>query len=308
MKTKRTILKYVCAMGLGLVLSVGCSSDDSVNLPELPELPEDGDFIEGDGIGEDELETFMGEIGILLDARPYIRKGQPITKLRVTPTDSDYFEPMVIEVDPFTNYASFKLDLENLSSEAETALRDGINLEVDLLDENDNELFKEILENTLFQENGSDVELRGDGVEDLNTEVHLNPDTPYFLQLVTDDGQIESKALDNGPGIRHGELDGITVFNCLAEITEYSGYPSLNSETDFSSNNTTQQFYFQKHEDEENIYSIISRDTNTYLASINILGFISEVYTSEVRRTNNYNTLGDEFKFQIRKENGTYLF
>jgi len=44
------------------------------------------------------------------------------------------------------------------------------------------------------------------------------------------------------------------------------------------------------------------------LASINILGFISEVYTSEVRRTNNYNTLGDEFKFQIRKENGTYLF
>ncbi|WP_424003689.1 hypothetical protein [Maribacter sp. IgM3_T14_3] len=60
MKTKQTFLKYVFVMGLGLLLNVGCSSDDSVDLPELPELPEDGDFIEGDGISEDELETFMG--------------------------------------------------------------------------------------------------------------------------------------------------------------------------------------------------------------------------------------------------------
>jgi hypothetical protein len=306
MKTKQTILKYVLLMGLGLVLSVGCSSDDSVNLPELPELPEDGDFIEGDGIGEDELETFMGEIGILLDARPYIRKGQPITKLRVTPTDSDYFEPMVLEVDPFTNYVSFKLDLENLSSEAETALRNGINLEVDLLDENDNELFKEILENTLFTENGSDVELRGDGVEDLNTEVHLNPDTPYFLQLVTDDGQIESKALDNALYTATGPFTATFDPTCANAFAKYASYPSRSSETDFSSNNTTQQFYFQKHEDEdeENIYSIISRHTNTYLASEG--GGTKVVYTSEVRRTNNYKTLRDEFKFQIRKENGTY--
>ncbi len=243
----------------------------------------------------------------MLDARPYIRKGQPITKLRVTPTDSDYFEPMVLEVDPFTNYVSFKLDLENLSSEAETALRNGINLEVDLLDENDNELFKEILENTLFQENGSDVELRGDGVEDLNTEVHLNPDTPYFLQLVTDDGQIESKALDNALYTATGPLFPIFDPTCVNQFTKYASYPSRSSETDFSSNNTTQQFYFQKHEDEneENIYSIISRDTDTYLA-IEVLTPFKEVYTSEVRRTNNYKTLGDEFKFQIRKENGTY--
>lgn len=307
MKTKQTILKYVFAMGIGLMLNVGCSSDDSVDLPELPELPEDGDFIEGDGISEDELETFMGEIGILLDARPYIRKGQPITKLRVTPTDSDYFEPMVLEVDPFTNYVSFKLDLENLPSEAETALRNGINLEVDLLDENDNELFKEILENTLFTENGSDVELRGDGVEDLNTEVHLNPDTPYFLQLVTDDGTIESKALDNALYTATGPFTAIIDPTCANAFAKYVSYPSRSSETDFSSNNTTQQFYFQKHEDEneENIYSIISRDTDTYLA-IEVLRPVKEVYTSEVRRTNNYNTLGDEFKFQIRKENGTY--
>ncbi|MFD2587535.1 hypothetical protein ACFSQJ_11380 [Croceitalea marina] len=306
MITKQTILKYVCVIGLGFALNVGCSSDDSGRLPEVPELPEEGDLIEGDGISEDELETFMGEIGILLDARPYIRKGQPITKLRVTPTDSDYFEPMVLEVDPFTNYASFKFALENLSSEAETALRNGIDLEVDLLDENDNELFKEILENTLFTENGSNVELRGDGVEDLNTEVHLNPDTPYFLQLVTDDGQIESKALDNEPNLVFGDsfANGI----CTSAL-EYQNYPSLNSEADFSSNNTTQQFYFQKHEGEENVYSIISRHSNRYLAfkSIFAIGFISkEVYTSEVNKTDDYTSLSDAYKFQIRKENGTY--
>jgi hypothetical protein len=56
MKTKQTILTYVCAVGIGLVLLLGCSSDDSGGLPKLPKLSEDGELVISDGISEDELE------------------------------------------------------------------------------------------------------------------------------------------------------------------------------------------------------------------------------------------------------------
>lgn len=306
MKTKQSILKYVCVIALGLVLSMSCSSDDSVDLPELPELPEDGELVISDGISEDELETFEGEIGILLDARPYIRKGQPIAKVKVTPTDTDFFEPMVLEVDQYTNYASFKLDLENLSSEAETALRNGINLEVDLLDENDNELFKEILENTLFTENGSDVELRGDDAEDLNTEVHLKPDTPYFLQLVSEDGVIEDEVLDNEPNLGLG-VDLPNSGGCRDVLNANDRLPTR-GKADFSNANKSQQFYFQKHEGEDNVYSIISVSTNTYLQTITDFGntVVEGTNTSKINKTANFQSLDDIFKFKIEKVNGNY--
>ncbi len=306
MKTNQTILTYVCAVVIGLVLLLGCSSDDSGGLPELPELPEDGELVISDGISEDELETFEGEIGLLLDARPYIRKGQPIAKVKITPTDSDFFEPMVLEVDQYTNYASFKLDLENLSSEAETALRNGINLEVDLLDENDNELFKEILDNVLFTENGSNVELRGDDAEDLNTEVYLKPDTPYFLQLVTEDGEIEDKVLDNEPDLGLGVNLPDEGF-CLIAQDAYRRIPAR-GKADFSNANKSQQFYFQKHEGEDNVYSIISVSTNTYLKTVTDIGnaVIGGTSTSKTTKTANFQSLDDIFKFKIEKVNGNF--
>ncbi len=156
MKTKKTILKYVMILGMGLVVSMSCSKDGDESTSETPEvnLPENGELIIDDGISEDDLTTFKGEIGILLDARPYVKKGQPVAKVKVSPNEGGLFEPVVLEIDPFTNYARFKIGLENLAADTETSLRNGIDLTVDLLSADENTLFTENLSNVLFKENG----------------------------------------------------------------------------------------------------------------------------------------------------------
>ena len=289
------------------MLISGCSKDEDQNQnPSQPPVNgEEGQLEQGEGINEEDLTTFQGEIGILLDTRPYIKKGQPVTLLKVTPVDTDFFEPQLLEVDPFTNFASFKLALEDLTDGAEDALRNGIDLTVELLDSNETTLFTEDLSNVLFKENGTQEKLRGQNVADLNTEIYLNPDTPYFIQLVNNEGAIEQKALDNEPNLVFGGVSPV-----CADQVPYSGYPSINAEADFASSNHSQQFYFQKHRGSQNVYSIISRRTNTYLkvesSSVIGLGALYEVATSGTTRTTNFEALGAAYKFRIRKENNTY--
>jgi hypothetical protein len=289
------------------VLNSGCSKDEDPNPSQPPVNGEEGQLEQGEGISEEDLTTFEGEIGILLDARPYIKKGQPVTLLKVTPVDTDFFDSQVLEVDPFTNFASFKLALESLTDEAEDALRNGVDLTVELLDANETTLFTEALSNVLFKENGTQEELRGQNVADLNTEINLNPDTPYFIQLVNSEGAIEQKALDNEPSLVYG---GVPPALCRIDdiAFSYADYPSLNSDANFASNNHSQQFYFQKHGGTQNVYSIISRRTNTYLKveSSSFLGARYEVATSETPRTANFEALGTAYKFRVQKENNTY--
>ncbi|WP_019670579.1 hypothetical protein [Eudoraea adriatica] len=307
MKTRRLLQFTYVFFGLALLLNTGCSKDEDPNTPQPPVAGEEGELEQGAGISEEDLTTFEGEIGILLDARPYVKKGQPVTMVKVTPSNTDFFDSQLLEVDPFTNFASFKLALENLTDEAEETLRNGVDLTIELLDENETTLFTEALNNVLFKENGTQEELRGENVADSNTAVHLKPDTPYFVQLVSDDGEIQTKALDNHPGLVFGEENA--VITCIDEYNTFFRYPSLNAEASFASNNLSQQFYFQKHDGEENVYSIISISTNTYLKnnSRNI-GLIesNEVSTSDITKTPNFDSLGNEFKFRIKKENNTY--
>lgn len=306
MKATRFVrLAYLC-LGLVIVLNSGCSKDEDPNPSQPPVNGEEGQLEQGEGISEEDLTTFEGEIGILMDARPYIKKGQPVTQLKVTPVDTDFFEPQLLEVDPFTNFASFKLALEDLTDGAEDALRNGIDLTVELLDASETTLFTEDLSNVLFKENGTKEELRGENVPELDTEIYLAPDTPYFIQLVSSDGQIESRALDNHPGLVFGEEDAI--IGCIDDYTTFFQYPSLNADADFSSDNLSQQFYFQRRN--RNLYYIISRGTNTYLKNnkSTFFGFeINQVSTSDIAKTSNFGSLGDELLFEIKKEGNSYL-
>jgi hypothetical protein len=98
-----------------MLFIASCSKDEDTPGTEPPEDSGQGELIEEAGINESELTTFMGEIGIYLDVRAYIKKGHAITKVQIIPTDSDYFEPLILEVNEYTNYAILKLAIADLS-------------------------------------------------------------------------------------------------------------------------------------------------------------------------------------------------
>jgi hypothetical protein len=292
---------------LSMLFIASCSKDEDTSGTEPPEDSGQGELIEEAGINESELTTFMGEIGIYLDVRAYIKKGHAITKVQIIPTDSDYFEPLILEVNEYTNYAILKLAIADLSEEAVLDLRDGINLEVVLLDDLEEENFRVPLEKVIFNNANEAVVLFAEEAVDLNTAVYLNPETPYFLQLIMEDGEIESKALDTKPNLTFGGTLRTSGIICDDVIARYSLNPSLNTEADFAPDNKTQQFYFQQVEGEENVFSIRSADTNTYLQQQNFGNDNIEIFNSTLTPDNiDFETFGSTIKFRIKKENGAF--
>lgn len=313
MKTKRALHLMCLFIGTALVLNVGCSKDDTpVDTTDPPSTnPEpSGDFDKTDGgINEDDLVAFEGEIGINIDAREHFKKGQPVEKVRVTPTNTSYFEALELVVDRLYNTAQLKFAIDNISDEMESALRAGIDLKFDLLDGADNELYSETKEKVLFKENGNNVALAANTVNDLNDVVFLNPDIPYFFQFVDDDGSLTTDALDTQDGLAFSDPDQALLIPGI-----YAKYhvdtPTLKQNAQFLDADNSQQFYFQPHQGEENVYSILSRESNKYIQSVP-LGELpgagdTEILISNVTRTNNVESLGDQYKFRITKEGNQY--
>ncbi len=294
---------------LSLLFMASCGKDDTGTDEPTAEDPVNDELLEEDGISSDDLTTFMGEIGIYLDVRAYVKKGYSIPKVRITPTSSVFLEPLIIEVEKYTNYAVLKLAIVDLSDEAIQALGNGIDIEVGLLDENENVLFTETLEKVIFNNANTGEVLFALDAPDLDIEVYFNPETPYFLQLINESGFIETKTLDNSPNLAYRGTED--VGNTCANNSQQFDYdlraPTINTNADFANTSTSQQFYLQKLEG-ENVFSIISADTGTYLASIlSFNGTDLQVATSPFTEAEYANQpLPDFLKFHIEKKNGTY--
>lgn len=315
MKPKSTHWALVTLVALFLLVSVGCSKEEPGEETPTPGPPisnpdPSGDFDESNGgISEDDLTTFEGEIGINIDAREHFKKAQPVDKVRVIPTNTSFFEEQALPVDRLYNTAQLKFSIEDISDEMESALRAGIDLQFVLLDATNNELYSETKERVLFKENGNNVALAANTVDDLNDVVSLNPDIPYFFQFVNDDGSLTTDALDTQDGLAFSDPSQ-AILNPGLYLKYYAGTPTLKKNAQFLDADNSQQFYLQPHDMEENVYSIISRETNKYIRSVP-LGELdgagdSEILISNMTRTNNVSSLGNEFKFRITKEGNQY--
>lgn len=312
MKTIRTYRTIMALMVVLLLVAGGCSKEEpgDETTPPISNPDPSGDFDETDGgISEDDLTAFEGEIGINIDARDHFKKGQPVEKVRVTPTNTNFFEEQVLSVDRLYNTAQLKFGIEDISSEMESELRAGIDLKFDLLDGSDNELYSETKEKVLFKENGNNVALAANTVADLNDIVSLNPDIPYFFQFVDDDGSLSTDALDTQDGLAFS--DPLQAPFIPGVYDKYQvDTPTLKQNAQFLDADNSQQFYFQSHDGEENVYSIVSKESNKYIRSVP-LGELpgegdTEILISNVTRTSNVASLGNEFKFRITKEGNQY--
>lgn len=151
----------------------------------LPD-PVPGEIVTTTGISENELATYAGDIGMVLEARSLVNKGyKPAkAKLTVNATSGDYSQS--VELDEYSFMGQIKLAVEDLSEEAQNELTDGVEVVAELLDASGSSLVKETFSKVSFKSNPETVSVQGSSLEDLNTEVHLKANTPYYVQVVVD--------------------------------------------------------------------------------------------------------------------------
>ncbi len=266
------------------IISVGCSEDDVTNPG-----PGDGEIVELSGITADELENYQGDIGLSIDVRSLIKKGyNPIKAvLDFDASTGDYDQELTI--DPYTNIIQYSVRVEDLSKDAEDELRNGVPLSVAILDENDSEIVSESYSILSLEENGNDVHIDGNELAYNNVELEFKLDMPHFLQTVDANGNY---------GINVVEKPASAVTTSTTLFEDYS---------EFKATWSNHQYYFYKYPNEENVFSIWSKHTNRYLQISNEqLTFRQNGNAVHPDGIQN-NTLGDDYKFRIkREENGLY--
>ena len=251
MKTQNRLFGLVFLMFVFSLGFTGCSKDEPI-----PPPADDGKIDEKDkpieeskGLSEDDLVTYLGELGIVVDARKIAKKGyQPTTvKLTVDSNSGDYSQ--TVELNEYSLMGQIKLPIEELSAAAIDELTDGVEVVAELFDASGTSILVENLSKISFQSNPLPTICNGNDLEDLNNEFSLSANTPYYLQNVVDGNPITRAAgrRDWGPGDHR-----------TGDITNSSGVTFSGDEDGFL-------FYFDAIPGKANTYAIKSKASNDYL-------------------------------------------
>lgn len=248
MKTQNLKLLSVSLFLAGM-LSVGIScSKDEGSANEQPIIENEVEIVLEDGISEEELATYQGDIGIVLELRDIQKKGYtPKTiEISVSAESKDFSE--TIELNQFTLMAQLKLPVQDLSDAAQAELREGVEVIVKVFDESATLILEETISKISFQSNPLPFSIEPSGLEDLNTKVFLKDNTPYYLQILDDGKPSQSSVSIN----IKPEAKGI--------ITQSSGAKFTGDEEE-----NRYLFQFQSVPDTENSFVIKSLYNNKYL-------------------------------------------
>ncbi|MFP2996635.1 hypothetical protein ABN763_12020 [Spongiivirga sp. MCCC 1A20706] len=184
MKTQNKLFKEILAM-LFITIILACSKDDGGEIinPPNPMIQVLA------GISLDDFDTDAGEIGIYISARDIARKGYTPTNadIEVTATTGDYSQK--VQFDAFNNIARLSFENENLSNDAKTELSNGVDITINVLDQNDNVLTTEDFTEVSFTSNPSIQEINANALDNNNTNVAFNNDVKYYVQIVSKDSE-----------------------------------------------------------------------------------------------------------------------
>ncbi|WP_298902161.1 hypothetical protein [uncultured Psychroserpens sp.] len=269
-----------------LLLIIGCSKDEDVI--EGPG-PGDGELQETAGISVNDLESYLGDIGLKINTRPIAKKGYtPATvTLETDAVHGNYDQELT--VDPFTQVAQLSIAIEDLSEDAENELRNGIPLSIIVRDSNNQELISESFSIVNFLENGTSIIPNTSDLQFLTEEISFKENMPHFLQTVDANGN-------------YGDQ--------VVEKPSAAGNSFTKLKRDFSTFNASwsnHQYYFYKFPNEENVFAIYSNHTNSYLRIGNTQRQFSQSGVYSYPSTDP-SVLGADLKFKITKEdNGLYV-
>ena len=284
MKTQKVFFKLILLIIVVSVATISCSKEGPINVNE-------GELENGTGITEEDLEPYQGDIGIVIDARKIAKKGYKPVKvmLDIDANSGDYSQ--TIDLNEFALMGQILLPVKDLSAAALEELQDGVQVVATVLDESGSTIWSESLSKLSFQSNPLPNTIQGNNLEDLNTDVQLISDTPYYIQL-----------MENGVPLARASkktTDPNTVSS--NRITVGSGVNFTGDEDNFL-------FYFEAIPGKSNHFKIKHKGTGDYLGMepSNVWEIIPTVPV--VRTGNNVQSSTRDLEFIIRKENnGEYI-
>ncbi len=265
-----------------LLVVLGCSEDDNEDAPGT------GQIEEQNGINADELDAYSGDLGLLINTRALVKKGYQPVKVRITTsaTQDDYDQEQ--EVDVLTNIAQLVLAVDELSEAAENELRDGVGLDIEVLDNSDSVIISESYSVISFEDNGNQFDIDASDLSYIQQELYFKDNMRYYLQPVDANGNYSNKvvwkpssALSNG-----------------VRLEERS--------SSFNSGTTSEQFLLYKYPNSDNLFAFYSANTNRYLTIGNSTRTFRQSGAYSYPSTDP-NTLEADYRFTIQKApNGLY--
>ncbi len=175
-----------------LVLSAAACGSDSPSGPNGGDGPSDGVEIV-DSVDVD-LPVDSGEVGLVLDAREYTRRGYSPAEVDVTfPTHPDHNQ--TLDVDPVTNLAVLHLRTEELTPAERQAFANGVAVDIAVLDENQASLGPHSESSQVLDDSNLPLVLPST-LPYLPHALALRADVPYLLQPEGENGVMTSNASD----------------------------------------------------------------------------------------------------------------
>jgi len=181
-------------------ISIGsCGKDDPAPSPidEGGDDNPDTELVVSNGVTADDFELYKGDLGIVINTRNIAKKGYKPVKAEVTVNAANGDFSQTVELDDVAHLGQIKLAVSELSEEAVTELKEGVDISVKVTDENDNEIISKDISAVIFSENATPTELNVTELEETEEvkTIALSEDTSYYVQVVDDSGSPQEMAM-----------------------------------------------------------------------------------------------------------------
>jgi hypothetical protein len=284
MKRKFNLTKNSIFLFLFLIISVSCSKDSEEN--------NEPGIAQTNGITEDELDAYKGDLGILIYTRDLIRKGYKPSKVNITTNASNGNYDRQLSIDINSNLARLSFPIDSLSSIQVNELKSGIDLNLEILNESDNVIATESFSSVSFKENGNQIHLNATSLPYVYQELNFKENSRYYLQLVNEDGSY-----------------GNQIVVKPSSLGDDWGTLERRSSQSFNQGTTSEQFYIKKIPNVSNEFAFISANSNLsrYLTIGNVSRALGQSGTYSYPDTAPADLLPD-YRFIIEKaSNGLYI-
>ncbi len=279
-RTKQFRLLFFLAT---LLIFAGCTKNDD------DPIIDDGEIEEINGVTPEELGSYAGDLGILINARDLEKKGYNPAKVSISTSATKGNYDQVIDIDPFTNMARLSIPVESLTDEQEAELSNGVGVDLTVLDEANSTIITESYSILSFEENGNQIDIDASNLSYVIKDLEFKDNMRHYLQVVDTDGNYSdivvwkpSSAQDN---------------NVILEDRASTFWPGTTSE----------QYFLHKFPNTENTFAIYSANTNRYLATDSNDNTLRQSGAVSYPEGLSDNTLHQRYRFIIRKEtNGLY--